>query len=278
MKIITGNEALRQCIPNTFATVEGEMTWFDKLYQYVEQAEDWLATNITSPEIIDMLYQRPETEPLKRLAAKIITCHALMNAIPSLDLVLTPNGFGIVNTGNVVPASRDRVERLIASVELQRDDAINEMLGKLAATPSWLESPQGERFASTLFPDLSLCRKLAVREHLFDNFMKLQERLITIEATLAETYFSTELMNRFRASVISRQTADSITKGVIRRIQSIELLLLAEKPVSQQTFFDIVDEIKTHPTIFPEWFLSDTARLYNQTSFENKKESTGYWF
>lgn len=37
--------------------------------------------------------------------------------VPSLDLVLTPNGFGIVSNQNVAPASRDRVARLIASLE-----------------------------------------------------------------------------------------------------------------------------------------------------------------
>ena len=53
---------------------------------------------------------------------KCISIHCIpttkeLIAIPSLDLVLTTNGFGIVSNQNVVPASRERVDALISSLE-----------------------------------------------------------------------------------------------------------------------------------------------------------------
>ncbi len=214
MRIITGNTALRQCIPNTFATVDGETTWYDKLYPFLEQAEDWLATNITSQQVIDSMYQVPETVPLKRLAAKAITAHALMAAIPSIDLVLTPNGFGIVNTGNIAPASRDRVERLIK-----------------------------------------------------------------IENTLAETYFSQEQMAVFRDKAIHLLTdCHPQMLHVIRALQSCELMLVTDMEVHCQSFYDLVNVIRQHPETFPEWHNSPTAQLYIPKIFKNKKVSGGYWF
>ena len=53
-------------------------------------------------------------------------------AIPSLDLVLTPNGFGIVNTTTIVPASKERIERLQLSIESLRDTVIEQLLHRLA--------------------------------------------------------------------------------------------------------------------------------------------------
>ena len=279
MKIINGDAQLRQCIPNTFATVSGEPRWYDKLFTYLDAAEQWLAMNVTSQEVIDSLEHQPETNPLKRISAKIITCQALMGGIPSLDLVLTPNGFGIVNTGNIAPASKDRVERLLASVERERDMAINEMVKRLGAdNAAWLSSGPGLFFSSTLFPDLDVCAKMGEKDHLFDYYRSIHTRLITIETTLAETYFSKELMCRLHLVAIRNTPVNTIVADVLKGIRSIELLLLADRQVRQQEYFDIVETIKSSPDNFPEWFASSTSRLFKPQVFENEKSSTGYWF
>lgn len=192
MHILPGDKALRQCIPNVLKTAEGETTLFNKLYPFMEKAELWLIDTIVSETVIDRWRTLPENNAFKLLSAKIIVSQALLNAIPSIDLVLTPNGFGIVNTGNIAPASKDRVERLIASVENERDTAIELLLPKLITQDGWKQSPQGNYFAATLFPNLSLCRRLAIRQHLWDEYQAKRERLIKIENVLAETYFSQE--------------------------------------------------------------------------------------
>lgn len=289
MKIIPGNTALRQLIPNTLATVAGEPTWYEKMFPFLEQAEEWLAAQLTGDDVINALEKEQDIHPVKRVCAQIVTSHALMNAIPSLDLVLTPNGFGIVSTQNVVPASKDRIERLINSVEAQRDSAIDELLFKLpsfsvgdgfaVATSGWLSTEQGKFFASTLFPRLTICRRLAIRDKRFDKYLELHARLVKIEAILAETYFSEEQMDSFRQIVIRQQEPSSnIITGVIRRIQSLELMLVSNMEVHVQSFFDIVNTIRENETLFPLWHASKTAKLYSPAVFLNKKESTGYWF
>lgn len=210
--------------------------------------------------------------------AKIVATHALMGAIPSLDLVLTPNGFGIVNTTNIAPASKDRVERLIASMEGERDDAIEMLLVRLKGEEGWLETPQASFFAQTLFPNLSLCRRLAIRQHLWTEYQQLQPRLVKIENVLAETYFSQEQMQVFRNIVISQQGCHRLQEQVIRSLQSLELMLLSDMQVHPQSFFDLVNIIREHEDIFPEWHASPTAKLYSPAVYQNKKESPGYWF
>ena len=61
----------------------------------------------------------------------------MLRAVPSLDLVLTPNGFGIVSNQNVAPASRERVSRLIASLETSRDNAIEQLVTYLFRWAEW---------------------------------------------------------------------------------------------------------------------------------------------
>lgn len=278
MKIITGNNALRQCIPNTMATVPGEASWYDKLFPNLAEAERWLEVNITGSQFLEAMEKKSDSDQLKQICAKIIVAHALMGGIPSLDLVLTPNGFGIVNTQNIAPASKDRIERLIASMEEQRDNAIDTLLVHLPAQQGWQATEQGEYFASTLFPRLTICNKLAIKDARWVKYQELHERLVKIENVLAETYFSPQLMEAFRQKVIMQQAHDGIVADVIRRIQSLEMMLLSDIQVHVQSYYDIVQVIRENETAFPEWHQSKTAELYKPANFVNTKESKGYWF
>ena len=202
-----------------------------------------------------------------------------MTAIPSLDLVLTPNGFGIVSNQNIVPASRERVDALITSLESQRDAAIEALILRLSSRNDWRESPQGQYFAATMFPFLNLCRRLAIRDHIWDSYQQLRERLIKIENVLAETYFSQEQMQVFRNKMMDQmRTCLPIEEQVIRSLQSLEMLLVSDMQVHPQSFSDLVNIIREHPTEFPCWHSSPVAELYSPAVFKNKKNSSAYWF
>ena len=111
MQLITSDEQLRMLIPHVFATVEGEPTLFEILYPFLDTAEQWAIDTFISEEVFPQLTES-EVAPL----TKLVAYHAYMSAVPSLDLVLTSNGFGIVSNQNVVPASRERVDALITSL------------------------------------------------------------------------------------------------------------------------------------------------------------------
>ncbi len=205
--------------------------------------------------------------------------HAYLSAIPSLDLILTPNGFGIVSNSNVIPASKERVERLMDSLELERDRNIEMLLRRLSSQNNWLETKQGCYFASTLFPFISLCNRLAIREHIWSNYQHLHDRLIKIENVLAETYFSHEQMQVFRNLVITHlRTAKPLEEQVIRTLQSLEMLLVSDMQVHPQSFYDLVNIIRENEEVFPAWHSSSVAELYTPKVFINKKRSSGYWF
>lgn len=274
MQLITSDEQLRMLIPHIFATVEGESTLYETLYPFLEMAEDWAINTFVSEEVFPQLTEA-EVAPL----TKLVAYHAYMSAVPSLDLVLTPNGFGIVSNTNVVPASKERVERLLASLESERDRNIEQLILRLSSRADWRQTQQGKYFASTLFPFLSLCRRLAIREHIWDSYQQLHERLIKIESVLAETYFSHEQMTVFRNHVITQlRTAKPLEEQVIRTLQSLEMMLVSDIQVHPQSFYDLVNIIREHEEVFPAWHSSSVAELYTPKVFENKKKSSAYWF
>ena len=44
------------------------------------------------------------------------------------------------------------------------------------------------------------------------------------------------------------------------------------------TLLDIVNTLRSHPEEFPQWHSLPTAALFTPPTFENKKETKGYWF
>ena len=291
MMLITSDEQLRRLIPNVFATVEGEPSLFEKLTPFLETSEDWAKQHFVPDDLFELIAESSasaETEaeadnstvaalclPLE----KAIVCEAYKNAIPSLDLVLTPNGFGIVSNQNVAPASKERVERLLASLEQERDRNIEKLLLRLPTVEGWEQSAQGKYFVATMFPFLSLCRRLAINEHLWDEYQHLHDRLIKIENVLAETYFSQEQMDVFRQHVMNQmRLCHPLEEQVIRSLQSLEMMLVSDMQVHNQSFYDLVNIIREHSDIFLAWHVSKTAKLYSPAVFRNKKKSGGYWF
>ena len=280
MKLITTDEQLRLLIPNVLATTEGEPTLIEKLYPYLETAEQWAIDTFVPEAIFDEIDDGfGPNERFRYPLEKLVACQAYMTAIPSLDLVLTPNGFGIVSNQNIVPASRERVDALMNSLESQRDSAIEALILRLSSRTDWQQSAQGKYFGATMFPLLNLCRRLAIREHIWDSYQQLHDRLIKIENVLANTYFSQEQMQVFRSQVIAQySTSKPIEEQVIRSLQAYELQLLTDIQVHPQCYYDLVTIIRERPDDFPAWHTSPVAELYCPAVFKNKKTSSAYWF
>lgn len=282
MKLITTDEQLRLLIPNVLATAEGEPTLIEKLYPFLETAEQWAIDNFIPEVIFEEIAEDDGFGPNERFRyplEKLVACQAYMTAIPSLDLVLTPNGFGIVSNQNIVPASRERVDALMNSLESQRDSAIEALILRLSSRTDWQQSAQGKYFGATMFPLLNLCRRLAIREHIWDSYQQLHERLIKIENVLADTYFSQEQMQVFRSQVIVQySTSKPIEEQIIRSLQAYELQLLTDIQVHPQCYYDLVTIIRERPDDFPAWHASPVADLYTPKIFQNKKNSSAYWF
>jgi hypothetical protein len=215
---------------------------------------------------------------VKRLAAY----HAFLLAIPSLDLVLTPNGFGIVSNSNVAPASKERVERLMAIVEKQRDDTIELYLKYtfMYYNTQWASTRQGRYITATLFPNINLCDRCGITEHRWEKYKQLREQLVTIETKLAKEFFSPEQMATFRRQIPYWifDKPNTLQTQVIEAIRNLEVSLLTGLQPHPQQFRDIVNIMRNSPNYFSDWANSDTAKLFAPELFINKKSSAGYWF
>lgn len=281
-RLITSDEQLCRYLPNAFATAQGEPPFFDKVLPWLETAERWLFQQFIGDTFEPSLLAMGENEPVRLTATCVVAHEAMLRAVPSLDLVLTPNGFGIVSNQNVAPASRERVSRLIASLEASRDNAIEQLITYLFRETEWYDSPTRHWFTATLFPNLDLANLCGFTEHRWANYLGLRSKAIDIEREIANDYVSPEQLDVFHDEVFSVNVDFSLTTAqhttVLQRLRSIIVKMLQGEPTPVQSLRDIVDFMRKNESQFAEFRHSETYRLFEPPIFENKKKSHGYFF
>ncbi len=281
-RLITSDGQLRRFIPNMFATARGETPFFDRLLPWLETAERWVVGQFVGDDFLPTLLALDEDEPPRITATLVVVNEAFMRAVPSLDLVLTPNGFGIVSNQNVAPASRDRVARLMASLETSRDDTIEQLIGYLFRSEEWWQTTTRQWFTATLFPNIDLANLCGFTDHRWANYLGLRSKVIDLEQRIAEEFISPEQLAVFREEVLSMAWDFSISASchsqIIERLRSIIVIALQDKPLNIQSLRDIVDFMRKHDAQFPEFRRSATYKLFEPPIFENKKKASGYFF
>ena len=124
MKLITTDAQLRAHIPNIIASVKGETPFIERLSLFLDLAQDWVKTTFTSESTFNTVCGYTDSNNIKILCSRLVVADALRRAIPSLAIVLTPNGFAVINTSNLAPASKPRVDSLVGSMLRSDSEAV----------------------------------------------------------------------------------------------------------------------------------------------------------
>ena len=277
-KLINNDTDLRRYIPNQVVAVKGEASLFDKIAYWLDTAEQWIFATFCPASVVDAILADNPHSPIRNPLAAIAAHQALADAIPSLDFVQTVNGFAVVSNQNLAPASRDRVDRLIAAHRSQRATAISALIPLLATIPEWRDTPQCGYFRSTLFPTPAHIRPLASGAATWERYEELHPAIAAAEDRLAAEYIPPELMQRLRDEALGLSQLSTLDARLCEALRSHIADLINDRPLRDTALRDIVDYIRRHPDTFPEWHRSDTARLFSPPVFRNSKESPGYWF
>lgn len=278
MKLITTDEQLRSHLPNIIASVKGEVPFIERLALFLDLAEDWVKTTFTSESTFNTICGYTDSNNIKILCSRLVVADALRRAIPSLDIVLTPNGFGVVNTSNLAQASKPRVDRLVGSMLAHRDDCIASLLPEIVGASKWLASDRADFFGATLFPDLGICDAVGgATGSRWEKYLELRSQVIDLEASLAEEWFSPELMSVLRSENL-RGNLTGKRSEIVKQVKAQVVGYLRSGSFNSRRLADIVNYIRLNPESFSEWHKSETAKLFAPPVFRNEKKASGYFF
>lgn len=275
--LIKDKETIAACLPNIVQHVSGEVGIYNKLTTYIDLAESWVNTTFIGADVMYYLSELPQEQTDHQIVCQVIVCEALLRALPTLDVVLTPNGFGIVSNNTIAPASKERIERLLVTIEDNRDKLIEQLIPRLAYLDGWWNSPQRMWFTRTLFPTLSIVAEMNITVKRWSRYCELRREIIGIEAKLASEFFSDTQMQEWREQLLLDYSSTSISK-IVEVVRSEIVNILKGNTLCTRRMMDVVNIIRNNPEKYPKWHSSETCKLFSPPRFENKKSANGYWF
>lgn len=268
--IINDETKLRAYLPNIVAPGEGESSLYDKLSSYIQDAELWALNEF----IGDCDYSTSEVkDKIAQSLSTIIVNEALRSGAPSLDLVLTQDGFGIIESQSRKMASKDRVDRLITSFTSNRDNAIFRLMDYLNKVSGWIDSSAASKFNDVFF-------KVDWIKHLtpvdmYDTYLSLYPRISEFCGIIADNYLSREYLESLCRSLYSQVTL--IDCRIMRELKTIIIQSLKQNMLNVPRLESLVNYIRINESDYPLWSNSIVASYYNPVKYENKQENHGYW-
>lgn len=261
------NDLIRKCIPNVVFEVDGETPIAEKLAPWIQSAKDWLESEYLGPD--DFLDERDNNR-----AVYIILHKALADAIPSLDLVVTPTGFGVVNTETIAPASKERIERLIDSLRNKADGELEILLEFCHQYTEWRASDRGKYFCATFLSAIRDWRRMS-----FNSYDAMRTEAMHVEAIMEEQYFGHDLMTRLRDEFNSRKPfvwhplADPVRSAVI------DVVYRGNKPLIPTIWHKcrpIIENLQRFPEYYDIW-KKEIGNLFDHLQFKNDIKGSYYF-
>lgn len=276
MIIIQNSEQFRAVVPSS---VSADDDTFTGLSDFFDTAEQWLSDTFSGQPLLEAVASESDTK-IRRIFQRIIIAKAMITGSPSMDLVMTPNGFAVTSNQNLAPASKERVERLIDSLKQTSDLALEqafilicsnenyfslfrsgstfEMLTRsLIWAPSFLRAYAGYAFASwgtlsDLRPVIDDCER-------------------RISCFISPEYYS-ELIEYRRS-----RTKDPDNENALQFIYQIVGASL--KKIPDYPYIELLlNLLNRNPKKYPTYINSDTYKLKIFDRYENKKEDSAYFF
>lgn len=245
---------------------------FTKLTAYLEQE----AARLTHLMVDDYL----TTDELLAHAYQFVCTSAAYEAVPHLDLVATPTGFGVVSNQNVAPASRERVDALREQLRQERSDAYDRLFLALIKDTAWCDTEAAVIVAdSLLFLPCHLRRygvTLDGATIYHEEFMKMANRLGQAEAAL-EHLISPELYEK----LVSLQLAAERTADEQVTIEQSRLYLATCLNNTHPRAMDHIGR-RLLETVrkagFEEYLNSSTYAAQTLTPYQNEQQHPTFFF
>lgn len=252
---------------------------YESMESFLRNADNWIRTTLLGTP----LYQEVDTMPedLTRQIELVISLRAFIEAIPFLDLVLTPTGFGIVSNNNLAPASKDRVDRLQKRAQYTLDDAVDTLIWDIydsAFCEKWREGEAFPVLTSSLIWTAEELRLYAGKPGAHRSTLLDLRPQITAAEQAVSMYISVDYMEELTGKLQQKLLQDK-EKGIIRQLQKIiGFFLQGMNNTAEIALCHLVNLMEAHPEEFGTYHNSEEYKLKHTPVYENKKEDSCFFF
>lgn len=266
----------------------------DNFNPFIPDATNKFLLPVLGENLLDLLetwaVDKDETETellaLYNVVAPMVSRFTFLIAAPHLDINIGDSGFTVASNNNLAPASKDRVEKLVKSIEQLAWDNTEQLIRFLeknkADYPEWIESDAYTMQLRNLINSAEEFDKYVDIEKSRLTFQKLRHDMDNIEKMDVIPLISEELFNTLIEKI---QNADEFTEYETKLLNHLRAFVAnkAAKVLGKDTQMVATFHLKEakalinlNPDEFPDYRDSDCydGEVPPFSGYENTAEST----
>ena len=251
------------------------------IFEVMEDAINNEVANIESEVLGDVGAQAVEagTDTILVQTVKRLVCvRAFLGEMRSLDLVLTPTGFGVVSTNDTAPASKQRVDALDGQLRRNERLLFGTLLERLFRVPRWSTQPQRQWQVQTLFFSIQMLEKYAGVNH-----PKPEDWDVAVPVMLtADMFLRKHLGNAYMDKLIQQLTGNVITTEnapiIMLCQQYIGACIAQNTRLREETYMRIINRLEADISLYPTYADGEGYRLNHFKPYENHAEDSAFHF
>ena len=225
---------------------------------------------------------------------------AAYNALPTLDLVATPNGFGVVSNQNIVPASKERVAAFRESLRQYKSDCKDQCLERYYQEAQGGIADQGKKNDAGEIEKIEIPADTILRSGVIYSATVARENGITMpdgqpvyEEEMRRLEYKLAAADvKIKKLICGRQYKYEMGAGrfgekldlMLRRLAAMYVMQADRRTVKdyENEILDFMeeDEGKTHAAKRYQYYHASVQRELrkNPVRYENRKEDPTYFF
>lgn len=246
---------------------------------FLARAQEWVTDKIIGDQLETALEpganigQNDPHEKLRGLVDRVISELAYLNSVGESDLQRSEAGFVVQNNDKMSPASLQRVERLIQSlnerINSDCDSLVNYLLKNSVPdeeNPSpyedWRDTPQFEFLTDAFIPTMGVMRQntSSVPVQRWTEFYDLQPKMNIALRTSVARYVSIEQIDALLSDYRTDELQD-IQRKVLRWLRMAVLAEVTNADNATHFAIEARNYMLQHESSFPEFVASDCYEL-----------------
>lgn len=246
---------------------------------FLARAQEWVTDKIIGDQLETALEpganigQNDPHEKLRGLVGRVISELAYLNSVGESDLQRSEAGFVVQNNDKMSPASLQRVERLIQSlnerINSDCDSLVNYLLKNSVPdeeNPSpyedWRDTPQFEFLTDAFIPTMGVMRQntSSVPVQRWTEFYDLQPKMNIALRTSVARYVSIEQIDALLSDYRTDELQD-IQRKVLRWLRMAVLAEVTNANNATHFAIEARNYMLQHESSFPEFVASDCYEL-----------------
>ena len=251
------------------------------IFDVMEDAIKYELSNLESQVLGDIGAQAVEggadtvlVQTVKRLAC----VRAFMHEMRSLDLVLTPTGFGVVSTNDTAPASKQRVDALDGQLRRQERLLLGTLLDRLFRVRGWNQQPQRAWNVRTLFFNIQQLEQWAGINH-----PKPEDWDAAIPAILvSDSFLRKHLGNAYMDELIEQLTGHALTVPnshiALNCMEYIGARIAQNSRLEEEVYMRMINRMEADLSQYTTYADGEGYRLNHFKPYENHAEDSAFHF